>query len=207
MVLPSPAVVLPSASAKSASSSWPWSRSRGVKSPAAVRSANFFRRRMRRVTDRDERKNAIAATTRRIPSRSRILSRVPGDAHSTAARIVATSARQISASRQERLTRKTDSLLLFGLAFVFEHVPRAAHGFQEGGMVGVALHFFAQAANIHIHAARRDEPLSAPDGVKQLIAREHAIRARREVVKQAKFECGKCHRLAVSRHPIRGRIY
>src|ERR1700693_1768207 len=185
MVFPSPATERPSASARPASSSWPWSRSSGVKSPAAARCVNSFRRRMRTVSEREERKNAIPAASRKIARAAQIFGRVSGEAHRTAIRIAAPSARQIKTGRQNRLTRKRDLLLFFGLAFAFEHVPRAAHGFQEGGMVGVDLDLFPQTANINIHAARRDEALGAPDGVQQLIAREHAVRARRQVVQQA----------------------
>src|SRR5216683_2318768 len=142
MVCPSPATVRSSASARSESSSWLWSRSTGVKSPAAARSVNSFRRRMRKVTEREEKKNATAATNREITRASQILGRVPGEAHCTAIRIAATSARQIKTGRQKRLTRKEVLLLFFGLAFAFEHIPGAAHGLQEGGMVSVDLNFF-----------------------------------------------------------------
>src|SRR5579864_3455696 len=206
MVCPSPATARPSLSARSASSSWPWSRSSGVKSPADARSVNSFRRRMRSVTEREVRKNAIPAAKMKIARAAQIFGRVSGEVHCTASRIANTSARQIKTGRQNRLTRKRYLLLFFGLAFALEHVPRAAHGFQEGRMVGVNLDFFAQAANINIHAARRDEALGAPHGVQQLIAREHAVRARRQVIQQAKLERRKRHRLAVARHAIRGRI-
>src|SRR5579863_8300194 len=173
MACPSPPVARPSASARSASSSWAWSRSIGVKSPAAARTVNSFSRRMRNVTEREERKNAIPAASRKIARASQIFGRVSGEAHCTASKIAATSARQIKTGRQNRLTRKTDLLLFFRCDFALEHVPRAAHGFQEGGLIGVDLDFFAQPANINIHAARRHEALGAPNGVQQLIARVH----------------------------------
>src|SRR6202166_2062495 len=176
MVCPSLATVRPSESARSASSSWPWSRSSWVKSPAAARSVNFFMRRMRDVTEREEKKNAIPAASRRIARAGQIFGRVSGVAHCTANKIAATSARQIRTGRQNRLTRKGNSLLPFGLAFALEHVTRPAHGFQEGGMVGVDLDFFSQASNINIHAARRHKTLGAPDGVPQLIDRRASCR-------------------------------
>src|SRR5260221_3727455 len=206
MVCPSPATARPSASARSASSSWPWSRPNGVKSPAAARSVNSFSRWMRIAIERDERKYATPAASRKIAKGAQIFGRVFGESHCTASRMAATSARQIKTGRQNRLTRKGDLLLFFGLAFAFEHVPCAAHGFQKGGMVGVDLDFFAQPANINIHAARRYKTLGAPDGVQQLIACEHAVRTRRQVIEQAKLERRQRHRLAVARHAIRRRI-
>src|SRR6202162_1815528 len=169
MVCPSPAAARPRASASSASSSWPWSRSIGVKSPVPARSVNSFRRRMRDVIEREERKKVSPAAIRKITRASQIFGKVSGEVHCTASRIAATSARQIRTGRQNRLTRKGDLLLFFGLAFALEHVSRAAHGFQESRMVGVDLNLFAQAADINIHAARRHEALGAPDSVQQLI--------------------------------------
>src|ERR1700674_2524700 len=125
MVCPSPATLRPSASARSASSSWQWSRSSGGKSPAAARSVNSFRRRMRNVSVREERKNVTPAASRKTARASQIFGKVFGEAHSTAVRIAATSARQIKTGRQNRLTRKEDLLLFFGLAFAIEHVARA----------------------------------------------------------------------------------
>src|SRR6202051_1734251 len=188
LVARGPAAPRPSASASSASSSWPWSRSIGVKSPVPARSVNSFRRRMRDVIEREERKNVSPAAIRKITRASQTFGKVAGEVHCTASRIAATSARQIKTGRQNRLTRKGDLLLFFGLAFALEHVSRAAHGFQERGMVGVNLHLFAQPANINIYAARGHKTLGAPDGVQQLIAREHAVRPRRQVIEQAKLE-------------------
>ena len=64
--------------------------------------------------DREDRKNAIPAASKKITSAGQIFGMVPGDAHSTAARMAATSARQIKAGRQERLTRNAGLLLFLG---------------------------------------------------------------------------------------------
>src|SRR5579872_2732558 len=199
-VCPSPATVRPSASERSAISSCPWSRSRGVKSPEPARSAKSFMRRMRSAADRAVRENATPAAAMKISRAIQIFGRVPGDTHCTASRIAITSARQIKTGRQIRLTRKAGLLLFFRLSFVLEHVPRSANGFQERRVVGVNFNFFAQAANVHVHAARGDEALGAPDGVQQLIACKHAVGPRREIIQQSKFQRGKRDRLAVARH-------
>src|SRR4029077_7917464 len=200
MVCPRPSTVRPRAAARSASSSWPWSRCSGANSPAAACSVNSFKRRMRNVTEREDRNNAIPAASRKITRRAQILGRVSGEVQCTASRIAATSARQIKTGCQKRLTRKGVLLLFFGLPFTFEHIPCAAHGLQEGGVVGVYLNFFPQAANVDIHAAGRHKTLGAPDGVQQLIAREHAVGARGQIIQQAKFESRQRHRLAVAGH-------
>jgi ATP-dependent Clp protease ATP-binding subunit ClpB len=56
--------------------------------------------------------------------------------------------------------------------------------------------FFAQAADVNIHAARSDEALGAPDGIEQLIAREDAIGTGSEKIEQTKFEGAHGHGLA-----------
>ncbi len=73
-------------------------------------------------------------------------------------------------------------------------------------MIGVGFDFFSQPANVNIHAARRDKPLGAPHGVQQLIAREHAIRPRCQIIQQAEFQRRERHRLAVVRHAVGGRV-
>src|SRR5579863_2232426 len=148
----------------------------------------------------------MAATKRKMTTKSQIFGSVSGETHWTATKIATTSARQIITGRQNGLTRKTELLLFVGCAFALEHIARAADRFEEGGMVGVGFHFFAQAADVDVHAARRHKTLGAPNGVEQLIACEHAVGARREIVKQAKLKRGKRDRLAVARDAVGGRI-
>src|SRR4029077_17448321 len=77
----------------------------------------------------------------------------------------------------------------------FEQVPGAANGFQVDGILGIAFDFFAQAADVDIHAARSDEAIGAPDGVEKLVAREHAVRPRSQVIEQPEFERAERNRL------------
>src|ERR1700676_122366 len=143
---------------------------------------------MRNVTVREDKKNAAPATSRKIATAGDIFSRVSGENHCTASKIATTSARQINTGRQNRLTRKTDLLLFIGLAFAFEHITRAAHGFQEGGMICIDFDFFTQPANINVHAARRHEALSSPNRIQQLIARKDTVRARSQIIQQTKLK-------------------
>src|ERR1019366_2062001 len=110
---------------------------------------------MRDVTEREKRKKAMPAARRRIARAGQILGRASREVHCTASRIAATSAMQIKSGRQNRLTRKGSLLLLFGWALAFEHVTRPAHSLQKCRMVRVYFDFFAKAANVNIHAARR----------------------------------------------------
>src|ERR1700722_6504755 len=84
----------------------------------------------------------------------------------TATSTPARSAINVSASFQKRLRRTS-----------LEQIPRAAHGLQVVGVLRIAFDFFAQAANVDVHAARCDEAISAPDGIQKLIPRKYAVRA------------------------------
>ena len=85
---------------------------------------------------------------------------------STASSTSAGSAINVSASFQKRLRRTS-----------FEQVPGAAHRLQMIGILRIAFDFLAQASHIHIHAARCDEAIGAPDGIQKLVPRKHAVRA------------------------------
>src|ERR1700748_2834560 len=84
----------------------------------------------------------------------------------TATSTPARSAINVRASFQKRLRRTC-----------LEQIPRAAHCLQMVGIFRVAFDFFAQAADINIHAARRNKAIGAPDGIQKLIPRKYAVRA------------------------------
>ena len=96
---------------------------------------------------------------------------------STASRAPDKSARKVSASFQKNLRRTC-----------LEQIACTADGFQVQGIFRVRFNFFAEAADVNVHAARCDEAVGAPDGVEELIAGEHAVGTRGQVVEQAKFE-------------------
>src|ERR1700726_2090011 len=96
---------------------------------------------------------------------------------STASSAPASKARNASEIFQKRLCRTS-----------FEQVPGAADGFQVDGILGIAFDFFAQAADVHVHAARSDEAIGAPDGIEKLVARENAVSPRSQVIEQPEFE-------------------
>src|SRR5256885_10999111 len=96
---------------------------------------------------------------------------------SMASKTPSSTAKDVSASFQKRLCRTS-----------FEQIPGAAHGLQMRGVLRIAFDFLAQAADIDVHAARSDEAVRAPYCIEKLIAREHAIGARREVIEQPEFE-------------------
>src|SRR6266849_4145049 len=56
------------------------------------------------------------------------------------------------------------------------------------GVFRIRLDFFAQAANVNVHAARRNESIRSPDRVEQLIASKDAVWARGKVIEQPEFE-------------------
>src|SRR2546430_15172364 len=70
----------------------------------------------------------------------------------------------------------------------FEQIPRAANRFQMHGVFRIGLDFLAQAANVNVHAARRDESIRSPDRIEQLIPSKDAVWARSKVIEQPEFE-------------------
>src|SRR5271156_121084 len=88
----------------------------------------------------------------------------------------------------------------------FEEVSSATDCLHEDGVLRVCLDFFAQAADVHIHAARSDKALGAPDGIEQLIASENTIGTGGEKIEQAKFEGAHGHGLAGARDAVSGRV-
>src|SRR5579864_3261017 len=96
---------------------------------------------------------------------------------STASRTPTSKAKNVSVSFQKRLCRTS-----------FEQVPGSANGFQVDRVLGVAFDFFAQAADVNVHAPRGHEAVRAPDGIEKLVARENAVRPRSQVVEQPEFE-------------------
>src|SRR5262249_14662547 len=115
-----------------------------------------------------------ASSSKRARSESR--RRARSAKRSTASSTLSCSARKVSANFQKRLSRTS-----------LEQVSRAANGFQVCGILRIRFYLFAETAHIDIYTARGDEAVGAPDGVEQLIAREHAVGARSEVIEQAKF--------------------
>src|SRR5580658_3780560 len=73
-------------------------------------------------------------------------------------------------------------------------------------MLRIGFDFFAQAADVHVHAARGDEALGAPDSIEQLIASEDAIGTRREEIEQAKFERAHGYGLAGAGDAVSGGV-
>src|SRR6266849_1270466 len=96
---------------------------------------------------------------------------------STASRTPTSKAKNVSVSFQKRLCRTS-----------FEQVPSAANGLQVDGILRIAFDFFAQAADVHVHAARSDETIGAPDGIEKLVARENTVRPRSQEVEQPEFK-------------------
>src|SRR5712692_5010971 len=114
---------------------------------------------------------------------------------STASNTPDRSAKNVSASFQKRLCRTS-----------FEQVPGAANGLQVDGILGIAFDFFAQAADVDVHAARSDETIGAPDGIEKLVARENAVRPRSKVIEQPEFERAERNGLPGMTDAIRRRI-
>src|SRR5712691_4642207 len=114
---------------------------------------------------------------------------------STPSRTPTSKAKNVSVSFQKRLCRTS-----------FEQVPRAADGFQVDGILGIAFDFFAQTADVDVHAARSDEAIGAPDGIEKLVARENAVRPRSQVIEQPEFERAERNGLPGMTDAIRRRI-
>src|ERR1700686_2409316 len=68
-----------------------------------------------------------------------------------------------------------------------ETVAGAAHGLEIARVLGVGLDFLADAADVDVDRARSDVGGVAPDGVKKVIAAEHASLVAREIIEQAEF--------------------
>src|SRR6266849_6581775 len=114
---------------------------------------------------------------------------------STASRTPTSKAKNVSVSFQKRLCRTG-----------FEQVPGAANGLQVDGILGIAFDFFAQAADVDVHAAWSDETIGAPNGIEKLVARENAVRPRSKVIKQPEFERAERNGLPGMTDAIRRRI-
>src|SRR5712692_7266773 len=114
---------------------------------------------------------------------------------STASRTPTSKAKNVSVSFQKRLCRTG-----------FEQVPGAPDGLQVDGILRIAFDFFAQPADVDVHAARSDETIGAPDSIEKLVARENAVRPRSQVIKQPEFERAERNGLPGMTHAIRRRI-
>ena len=114
---------------------------------------------------------------------------------STASRTRTSSAKNANENFQKRLSRTS-----------LEQVPRAAHGLQVNGVLRIAFDFFAQAADVNVHAARSDEAIRSPDGIEQLIPREDPVRARSKVIEQPEFKRAERNGLTRMAHAIGRRI-
>src|SRR6266850_1086691 len=73
----------------------------------------------------------------------------------------------------------------------FEQIPRAPNRFQIHRVFRIGLDFLTQAANVNVHAARRDESIRSPDRIEQLIPSKDAVWARSKVIEQPEFERAK----------------
>src|SRR5258708_35734233 len=88
----------------------------------------------------------------------------------------------------------------------FEQIGRAPDGFQMDGVFRIRFDFFTQAANVNVHAARRNESIRSPDRIEQLIAGKDAVWARSEVIEQPEFEHAERYGCPGMAHAIRRRI-
>jgi len=113
----------------------------------------------------------------------------------TASRAPDKSARKVNASFQKNLRRTC-----------LEQIACATDRFQVQGIFRIGFNFFAQAADVDVHAAGRDEAVGAPDGVEELVAREDAVGARGQIVEQAKFERTQRHGLAGMADAVGSRV-
>src|SRR5260370_15095838 len=104
-------------------------------------------------------------------------------------------ARKVSANFQKRLCRTS-----------FEQVPCTADRLQVNRILRVAFDFFAQAADVSGHAARRDEAIGAPNSIEKLVTRENTIGPRSKVIEQPEFERAERNGLAGMTDTIRRRI-
>src|SRR5256885_1304429 len=114
---------------------------------------------------------------------------------SMASKTPSSTAKKVNASFQKRLCRTS-----------FEQIPGAAHGLQMDGIFRIAFDFFAKAADVDVHAARSDEAIGAPDGIEKLVACEHAIGTRGEVIEQPEFERAERNGLPGMADAVRSRV-
>src|SRR5713226_4195857 len=70
----------------------------------------------------------------------------------------------------------------------FKQVPRAPDRFQVQGVLRIGFDLFTQAADVNVHAARRNEAIRSPNGIEQLIPCKDAVWARSKVIEQPEFE-------------------
>src|SRR5205809_5313 len=82
-----------------------------------------------------------------------------------------------------------------------EAITRAADRLYEA-IVPEILERLAQAADVHVDGAFLHVHVAAPDAIKQLIARVHALRVRHEELEHAVFGGPERHRTLADRHPV-----
>src|SRR5260370_22024495 len=88
----------------------------------------------------------------------------------------------------------------------FKQIPRAPDRFQMHGVFRIGLDFFAQAADIYVHAARCNEAIRSPDRIEQLIPSKDAVGARSKVIEQPEFERAERYGFPGMAHAIGRRI-
>src|SRR5258708_513417 len=74
------------------------------------------------------------------------------------------------------------------------------------GVFRIRFDFFTQAANVNVHAARRNESIRSPDRIEQLIPSKDAVWARGEVIEQPEFERAERYGFPGMAYAIRRRI-
>src|SRR6267143_42143 len=88
----------------------------------------------------------------------------------------------------------------------FKQIARAPDGFQMHGVFRIGFDFFTQAADVNVHAARRNESIRSPDRIKQLISSKDAVWARSKVIEQPEFERAERYGFPGMAHAIGRRI-
>src|SRR5579862_7606214 len=196
------------ARASAVSSSFRSSSSTGVKSPAARRRENSSRRctRCENFLENKSESRMVRKRIAKAASQTRFCSRPLAENACAVSKPISRNPRNARPSCQKILIRTGAAFRTRGLCLHFKHITRAAYGFQVDRFFRVDFYFFAKPANVHVHAARSYEPICAPNGVEQLIAGEHAIGPRREMVKQTKFQRAESYIFSGARNSIRGRI-
>src|SRR5467141_682793 len=104
-------------------------------------------------------------------------------------------AKKAKPSFQKRLSRTS-----------FKQIARAPDCFQIQGVLRISLDLFTQAADVNVHAARRNEAIRSPDRVEQLIPGKNAVWARSKVIEQPEFERAERYRFPRMTHAIRRRV-
>src|SRR5215471_19429472 len=110
-------------------------------------------------------------------------------------RTASSSARKAKPSFQKSLSRTC-----------LEKIPGAAHSFQVGRVFRIGLDFLTKPAHVNVHAARRDEPIRAPDRIQQLVASENAVRSRGQIIEKAELQSAEDHRFSRMGNPVGRRI-